>query len=165
MISCISCENVHEFGSAFQSQFRLRYGGFVEPCPPVEQERAAFGLGSLGDDVFSRCDGLCYFYNVTLRRCVFDHYDGVRAWRDRGAGHDGICLAAIQRGCGLNGAGFDLSDYFELGRKLRQIGGVDRIAVARGSREGRDVAVGGDGLGQHSPGSLEQSYSLVGARN
>ena len=30
MISCISCENVHEFGSAFHSQFRLRYGGFVE---------------------------------------------------------------------------------------------------------------------------------------
>ena len=30
MISCISCENVHEFGPAFHSQFRLRYGGFVE---------------------------------------------------------------------------------------------------------------------------------------
>ena len=30
MISCISCENVHEFGTAFHSQFRLRYGGFVE---------------------------------------------------------------------------------------------------------------------------------------
>ena len=30
MISCISCENVHEFGLAFHSQFRLRYGGFVE---------------------------------------------------------------------------------------------------------------------------------------
>ena len=30
MISCISCENVHEFGMAFHSQFRLRYGGFVE---------------------------------------------------------------------------------------------------------------------------------------
>ena len=30
MISCISCENVHEFGRVFHSQFRLRYGGFVE---------------------------------------------------------------------------------------------------------------------------------------
>ena len=30
MISCISCENIHEFGPAFHSQFRLRYGGFVE---------------------------------------------------------------------------------------------------------------------------------------
>jgi N-acyl-L-homoserine lactone synthetase len=30
MISCISCENIHEFGKAFHSQFRLRYGGFVE---------------------------------------------------------------------------------------------------------------------------------------
>lgn len=30
MISCISIENVHEFGTAFHSQFRLRHGGFVE---------------------------------------------------------------------------------------------------------------------------------------
>ena len=30
MISCISCDNVHEFGRAFHSQFRLRYDGFVE---------------------------------------------------------------------------------------------------------------------------------------
>jgi len=30
MISCISAENVHEFGQAFHSQFRLRHGGFVE---------------------------------------------------------------------------------------------------------------------------------------
>ncbi len=30
MISCISCDNVHEFGKAFHSQFRLRYGGFIE---------------------------------------------------------------------------------------------------------------------------------------
>jgi N-acyl-L-homoserine lactone synthetase len=30
MISCISAENVHEFGPAFHSQFRLRHQGFVE---------------------------------------------------------------------------------------------------------------------------------------
>jgi len=30
MISCISCENIHEFGLAFHSQFRLRYDAFVE---------------------------------------------------------------------------------------------------------------------------------------
>jgi len=30
MISCISCENVHEFGTALHSQFRLRYEGFIE---------------------------------------------------------------------------------------------------------------------------------------
>ena len=30
MISCISCENIHEFGPAFHSQFVLRHGGFVE---------------------------------------------------------------------------------------------------------------------------------------
>jgi acyl homoserine lactone synthase len=30
MISCISTENVHEFGTAFHSQFQLRHGGFVE---------------------------------------------------------------------------------------------------------------------------------------
>lgn len=30
MISCISCANVHEFGPAFHSQFRLRYDGFIE---------------------------------------------------------------------------------------------------------------------------------------
>ncbi len=30
MISCISTENIHEFGPAFHSQFRLRHGGFVE---------------------------------------------------------------------------------------------------------------------------------------
>lgn len=30
MISCISCENIHEFGTAFHSQFQLRYGGFIE---------------------------------------------------------------------------------------------------------------------------------------
>jgi N-acyl-L-homoserine lactone synthetase len=30
MISCISSKNVHEFGPAFHSQFRLRHSGFVE---------------------------------------------------------------------------------------------------------------------------------------
>jgi len=30
MISCIAAENVHEFGTAFHSQFRLRHGGFIE---------------------------------------------------------------------------------------------------------------------------------------
>jgi N-acyl-L-homoserine lactone synthetase len=30
MISCISCSNVHEFGRAFYSQFRLRYEEFIE---------------------------------------------------------------------------------------------------------------------------------------
>jgi N-acyl-L-homoserine lactone synthetase len=30
MISCISCSNVHEFGTAFYSQFRLRYEEFIE---------------------------------------------------------------------------------------------------------------------------------------
>src|SRR5438045_4177981 len=30
MISCISCENVHEFGPALHSQFRLRYEEFIE---------------------------------------------------------------------------------------------------------------------------------------
>ena len=30
MISCISCANVHEFGRAYHSQFRLRHEGFIE---------------------------------------------------------------------------------------------------------------------------------------
>jgi N-acyl-L-homoserine lactone synthetase len=30
MISCISCENVHLFGAAFHSQFKLRYRAFIE---------------------------------------------------------------------------------------------------------------------------------------
>jgi N-acyl-L-homoserine lactone synthetase len=30
MISCISCENIHLFGSAFHSQFQLRYRAFIE---------------------------------------------------------------------------------------------------------------------------------------
>jgi N-acyl-L-homoserine lactone synthetase len=30
MISCISSANIHQFGPAFHSQFRLRYGGFIE---------------------------------------------------------------------------------------------------------------------------------------
>jgi N-acyl-L-homoserine lactone synthetase len=30
MISCVSCENVHEFGQIFHSQFRLRHASFVE---------------------------------------------------------------------------------------------------------------------------------------
>jgi acyl homoserine lactone synthase len=30
MISCISCSNIHEFGRAYESQFRLRYEEFVE---------------------------------------------------------------------------------------------------------------------------------------
>ena len=30
MISCISCSNVHEFGRAYHSQFRLRYEEFIE---------------------------------------------------------------------------------------------------------------------------------------
>ena len=30
MISCISCENAHLFGSAFHSQFQLRYRAFIE---------------------------------------------------------------------------------------------------------------------------------------
>ena len=30
MISCITCENIHLFGPAFHSQFRLRYRAFIE---------------------------------------------------------------------------------------------------------------------------------------
>jgi N-acyl-L-homoserine lactone synthetase len=30
MISCVSCENLHEFGHIFHSQFRLRHASFVE---------------------------------------------------------------------------------------------------------------------------------------
>jgi acyl homoserine lactone synthase len=30
MISCISCENAHEFGRALHAQFRLRYDEFIE---------------------------------------------------------------------------------------------------------------------------------------
>jgi N-acyl-L-homoserine lactone synthetase len=30
MISCITCENAHLFGSAFHSQFQLRYRAFIE---------------------------------------------------------------------------------------------------------------------------------------
>ena len=30
MISCITCDNIHLFGTAFHSQFRLRYRAFIE---------------------------------------------------------------------------------------------------------------------------------------
>ena len=99
-----------------------------------------------------------------LRRRVFHHYDGVRAWRHWGAGHDGIGLASIQCGWDLTRTCFDFSDYFELGWKLSQIGCADRIAVAGGSRKGRDVAVGGDGFGEDSARGVEQAYGFVAAR-
>ena len=58
-------------------------------------------------------------------------------------------------------AGFDFSDYFQLGGKLRQVRGVNRIAVARGAGEGRNVAVGCDGLGQDAASGVEQVYGFV----
>ncbi len=97
-----------------------------------------------------------------MKRRVFDHYYGVGARRHRRAGHDGEGFAATQRGWKLSGTCFDFSDYLELGWKRREIGCVQRVAIARGSREGRDVAVGGDGLGEDSAGGLEQGYCLVG---
>jgi hypothetical protein len=63
----------------------------------------------------------------------------------------------------LTGACFDLSDYFELGRKRSQIGGVDRIAVARGAGKGGHVAIGGDGLGKNSTSGVEQACCFVSA--
>ena len=42
-------------------------GGFVEARAAVEQEAAAFGFGSLRDDVFSWGDASCYFDGVALR--------------------------------------------------------------------------------------------------
>jgi hypothetical protein len=35
---------------------------------------------------------------------------------------------------------------------------VDGVAIARGAREGRDVAVGGDGLGEDSSDGLQQVH-------
>jgi hypothetical protein len=60
-------------------------------------------------------------------------------------------------------AGFDLSDHGELGWKLRQIGGAHGITIARGSGEGRDVAIGGNGLGEDSAGGVEKVYRFGGA--
>lgn len=58
-------------------------------------------------------------------------------------------------------ASFDFSDYFQLGGKLRQIGGADCVAIAGGAGEGRDVAVGCDGLGQDAASGVEQVYGFV----
>ena len=49
MISCISCENVHEFGTAFHSQFRLRYGGF---SVQVERVRGRLKKGGPRHTIF-----------------------------------------------------------------------------------------------------------------
>jgi hypothetical protein len=61
-------------------------------------------------------------------------------------------------------AGFDLSDYLQLGRKCRQIGGTHRVAITRGSGKGRDVAIGGDGLGENSSGGVEKVLCFFRAR-
>ena len=83
--------------------------------------------------------------------------------RDRGAGHDGEGFAGIQFRWGGRGkwAGFDFSDHFQLRRKVFQIVGADGITIARGSGEGRDVAVGGDGFGEDAAGGVEQGYGFV----
>ena len=46
-----------------------------------------------------------------------------------------------------------------------QVGGAHGVAIARGSREGRDIAVGGDGLGENSARGLQQAYAFGGWRN
>jgi hypothetical protein len=40
---------------------------------------------------------------------------------------------------------------------------VHCLAIARGSWEGRDVAVGGDGPGEDTSGGVKQVYGFVGA--
>jgi hypothetical protein len=61
----------------------------------------------------------------------------------------------------LAGSCFDLSDYLQLGWKRYQIGCANGIAIARGSWEGRDVAIGWDGLGEDAAGGVEQGYCFV----
>jgi hypothetical protein len=58
-------------------------------------------------------------------------------------------------------ARFDLSYHGQLGWKSLQIGGMHGIAIARGSRKGRNVAIGDDGLSKDSAGGVEQGYVFV----
>jgi hypothetical protein len=57
----------------------------------------------------------------------------------------------------LTRTGFDFSNYLQLDGKFRKIGGAHGVAVARGSGKGRDVAVGGDGLGENSTSGGEKT--------
>jgi hypothetical protein len=63
----------------------------------------------------------------------------------------------------LTGARFNFSDYFQLGWKLCQIGCACGVAIARGAWEGRDVAIGDDGIGEHSCGGVEKSHRFTGS--
>ena len=58
----------------------------------------------------------------------------------------------------------DFSNHFQPGRKLSQIGCQHGIAVAGGSRKGRDVAVGGNSFGENTPSRVQQVYGFPFAR-
>ncbi len=131
--------------------------------PRIEQEAAAFGFGSLRDDVFAWGNASCDFDEISFLRCVFDHDYGVCARRHRSARHDGEGFASIQGGWRLRRARFDFSHHFQLGWERCQIGCAYCVAIAGGAWEGRDVAIGGDGLGEDSAGGLQEGHGFVGS--
>ncbi len=77
--------------------------------------------------------------------------------RCRRAGHDSRALARFQPdGSFGRRSGFDLSNHLERGGNLNEVSGSHGIAVARGSREGRKIAVGSYWLSQDLSGTLKQ---------
>jgi hypothetical protein len=61
-------------------------------------------------------------------------------------------------------ARFNFPDDLHLRRKLSQIGRAHRIAIARGARKRRDVAIGYDSLGEDAAGGPEQTNRFFPAR-
>ncbi len=92
---------------------------------------------------------------------VFEHNDRVRSCRERRAGHDLQCGAGFERcGGGRLAGAEDAGDREPVA--TGECGGLNSVAIAGGAVEGREVAIGADGLCENAMDGVEER-DLLGA--
>jgi hypothetical protein len=86
---------------------------------------------------------------------VLEHDHGIGAGRNGRAGHDLDRFAAPEFAQAGNAGSHFTGDAQPAGQVL----GAHREAVAEGAREGRVIAIGMDGLGEHAAaGGIERNF-------
>ena len=84
-----------------------------------------------------------------LRARVLDHYNSVRARRNRGAGHDLHALAGCERASkALSGSNFAYKLEFAAARA--EIFRAHRETISRGAIKRRVIAIGAHRLSEHA---------------
>ena len=102
---------------------------------------------------------------IAVSRGVFDHHHGIGArWRRR-TRHDGRRLSGLDFEPRMRcGSGFDFRNHGKGDGNLCQVGGAYRIAISRGSRKRREIAIGQHRLGQNLARAVEQFHQFLASR-